>query len=402
MGSCCVSDWRKIQKQKKKLRKKLEIESLAGGQDVMGSAMAKAEACPDHLVVMVNGIIGSASEWKFAAQQFVKLLPDKVIVEEPVPNEFEIFRISLELCWIQLLRNYQGPKGDGNCLCLKGPIIKGGDGSTCNPTNLTFDGVDLMGDRLANEVLAVVNHWPGLQKISFIAHSLGGLVVRYAIGMLYEPLKRSEEEDSSHKLEKHEDYHKDRIAGLEPMNFITVATPHLGSRGHRQLPCLCGLHFLEWKFTKAAHLIAGRSGEHLFLTDIDMDKPPLLIRMASDSYELKFMSGDLGYNEKYPHIVYIEPETFRDTDCRGSSNMENQMTDFEGASQNMTISANVIEESSFFLHFLILMRSLSLCGLVEEMIKGLNQVPWKRIHVNFRKGTQRWIAHSTIEASNKT
>jgi len=26
-------------------------------------------------------------------------------------------------------------------------------GSTCNPTNLTFDGVDLMGERLADEVL---------------------------------------------------------------------------------------------------------------------------------------------------------------------------------------------------------------------------------------------------------
>lgn len=73
-------------------------------------------------------------------------------------------------------------------------------------------------------------------------------------------------------------------------------------------------------------------------------------------------NGDLGFDEKHPHNVYIEPETFRDTDCRGSSNVENQMTDFE-----------------------------------EEMIKGLNQVPWKRIHVNFHKGTQRWIAYSTIE-----
>lgn len=26
-----------------------------------------------------------------------------------------------------------------------------------------------------------------------------------------------------------------RIAGLEPMNFITFASPHLGSRGHKQV-----------------------------------------------------------------------------------------------------------------------------------------------------------------------
>uniref|UniRef100_A0A7C9EGV6 DUF676 domain-containing protein n=1 Tax=Opuntia streptacantha TaxID=393608 RepID=A0A7C9EGV6_OPUST len=253
-----------------------------------------------------------------------------------------------------------------------------------------------MGERLADEVLAVVNHWPGLQKISFVAHSLGGLVVRYAIGILYERLERLKEENSSHQLEKHAEYHKDSIAGLEPMNFITVATPHLGSRGHRQLPCLCGLPFLERKFRQTAHLIAGRSGDHLFLTDIDEDRPPLLVQMASDSYELKFISalrsfkrraayanarcdqlvgrstssirrpcelpkGDhLGADEKYPHIVYIEPETLGDTSCRGSSNVKRQMTDF------------------------------------EEMIKGLNQAPWERIHVNFHKSTQRWIAHSTI------
>jgi len=58
MGICCTSDWRQIQKQKKQLRKQVEIVSLAGGQDVIGSAMAKGEASPDHLVVMVNGIIG--------------------------------------------------------------------------------------------------------------------------------------------------------------------------------------------------------------------------------------------------------------------------------------------------------------------------------------------------------
>ncbi|CAO2038773.1 unnamed protein product [Urochloa humidicola] len=34
----------------------------------------------DHLVVMVNGLYGSSSDWKFAAEQFVKRLPGKVFV----------------------------------------------------------------------------------------------------------------------------------------------------------------------------------------------------------------------------------------------------------------------------------------------------------------------------------
>ncbi|KAL0887555.1 hypothetical protein Bca101_011538 [Brassica carinata] len=59
--------------------------------------------------------------------------------------------------------------------------------SESNSSTLTFDGVDMMGERLANEVFSVVkNRWGGLKKISFVAHSLGGLVARYAIGKLYE------------------------------------------------------------------------------------------------------------------------------------------------------------------------------------------------------------------------
>ena len=72
------------------------------------------------------------------------------------------------------------------------------------------------------QVLALVKQRPGLKRISFVAHSLGGLIARYAIGKLYGPTPDGEALTG-------------RIAGLEPINFITVATPHLGSRGHKQV-----------------------------------------------------------------------------------------------------------------------------------------------------------------------
>ena len=84
----------------------------------------------------------------------------------------------------------------------------------------------------------VVKRWPDVAKISFVAHSLGGLVARYAIGRLYENVPIV---GSSHLKEKHANNSQQlqlfeaRIAGLQPVNFITVATPHLGSRGHRQV-----------------------------------------------------------------------------------------------------------------------------------------------------------------------
>lgn len=84
-----------------------------------------------------------------------------------------------------------------------------------------------------------------MRKISFVAHSLGGLVARYAIGRLYEPFPTSESSDHNGNcsIEGHtnnveqslDQPHQGTIAGLQAMNFITVATPHLGSRGNKQV-----------------------------------------------------------------------------------------------------------------------------------------------------------------------
>lgn len=84
-----------------------------------------------------------------------------------------------------------------------------------------------------------------MRKISFVAHSLGGLVARYAIGRLYEPFPKPEpagdnancliEGNTNNLTQSHDQPHQGTIAGLQAMNFITVATPHLGSRGNKQV-----------------------------------------------------------------------------------------------------------------------------------------------------------------------
>ncbi|KAJ6863166.1 hypothetical protein NC652_039888 [Populus alba x Populus x berolinensis] len=252
--------------------KVLKVEVESGGEDFMDAAVAEARVSPQHLVIMVNGIIGSSADWRYAADQFVKKLPDKILVHR----------------------------------------------SECNHSKLTFDGVDLMGDRLAEEVLAVVRHRPEVRKISFVAHSLGGLVARYAIARLYENLPKSAHSnltenslDEEHTNSMHclEQPCEARIAGLEPVNFITFATPHLGSRGNKQLPILCGLPFLERRASQTAHLIVGRTGKHLFLTDND-NGIPLLLQMVNDSDGLRFISALRAFkrrvvyaNANYDHIV---------------------------------------------------------------------------------------------------
>ena len=84
-------------------------------------------------------------------------------------------------------------------------------------------------------MVKVINRRPGLTKISFIAHSVGGLVARYAIGRLYRPHSGELPADASDGAQGGDDSSRGTICGLEAMNFITVATPHLGSRGNKQV-----------------------------------------------------------------------------------------------------------------------------------------------------------------------
>lgn len=337
-----------------KKSKKVEAESVRGGEDLWASA-AQQRGFPEHLVIMVNGLVGSAEDWRFAAEQFVKRIPDKVIVHR----------------------------------------------SACNSLRLTFDGVDLMGERLAEEVFSVVKSTNGIQKISFVAHSLGGLIARYAIGRLYGPPRDWMSPSVNGHHSKKDNNLEGKVAGLEPMNFITFASPHLGSRGHKQLPFLCGLPFLEQRASETAHLIVGRTGNHLFLTDNDDGRPPLLLRMVDDCDDIKFRSALRSFkrrvayananfdhmvgwrtssirrqhelpkyhllvtDEKYPHIVFVD---------KGNGEGFQKEVPFDGQDKEY--------------------------DLEEEMIKGLNQVAWERVDVSFHKSRQRYIAHNTIQVKS--
>ncbi|KAG1364437.1 putative lipase ROG1 [Cocos nucifera] len=313
---------------------KVQVETVRGGEDLWDVAStAERGSFPEHLVIMVNGLIGSAEDWRFAAEQFVKKLPNKVIVHR----------------------------------------------SECNTSRLTFDGVDLMGERLAEEVRSVVRQRGGVQKISFVAHSLGGLIARYAIGRLYEPITEVEPLAGAKNQFDEDGGLEGRIAGLEPMNFITFASPHLGSRGHKQIPFLCGLPFLEQRASETAHLIVGRTGKHLFLTDNDDGMPPLLLRMVDDCNDIKFRSALRSFkrcvayananydrwrtssirrqhelpkhhllvkDEKYPHIVFVD---------KGNTEIKHN---------EVLVDLNAQQYD-----------------LEEEMIRGLTQVSWERVDV---------------------
>ncbi|XP_010536558.1 PREDICTED: putative lipase YOR059C [Tarenaya hassleriana] len=325
-------------------------EAVDGSRDVW-SCNDSDSSSADHLVVMVHGILGSTDDWKFGAEQFVRRLPDKVFV---------------------------------HC-------------SERNASKLTLDGVDVMGERLANEVLEVLQRKPNIRKISFVAHSLGGLAARYAIGKLYRPALNEDGKDSSGNV--CEKTSNGTICGLEAMNFITVATPHLGSKGNKQVPFLFGVTSFEKVAGLVIHWIFKRTGRHLFLKDEEDGKPPLLRRMAEDSDDCHFISAlrafkrkvlysNVGYdhivgwrtssirrdsdlpkwedsrNEKYPHIVH--EEHCKPCDAENASEGENDSDNME-----------------------------------EEMIRGLSSVSWEKIDVSFHSSRQRFAAHSVIQVKDE-
>ncbi|SGZ58055.1 CIC11C00000001113 [Sungouiella intermedia] len=76
---------------------------------------------------------------------------------------------------------------------------------------LTYDGVDINGKRIADEIVAKKDALNGeegtVTKFSLVGYSMGGLVSRYALGILY---------------------HQHFFETIEPVNFATFCTPHVG------------------------------------------------------------------------------------------------------------------------------------------------------------------------------
>ncbi|CAK7350425.1 unnamed protein product [Dovyalis caffra] len=303
---------------------------------------------------------------------------------------------------------------------LKSYISTNDLSSSCNTYTKTFYGIDGAGKRLADEVMQVVQKRENLKRISFLAHSLGGLFARYAISALYSEnavntdpsidvaadtmLPNSKAACSSRR---------GMIAGLEPVNFITLATPHLGVRGRKQLPFLLGIPILEKLAPPIAPIFVGRTGSQLFLTDGKPNKPPLLLRMASDCEDGKFLSALGAFscriiyaNVSYDHMVGWRTSSIRRemelvTPPLRSLDGYKHVVDVEycppvssdgphfppeaakakEAAQNEPSTKNTVEYHEI---------------VEEEMISGLQRLGWKKVDVKnewFHNAGTGVIAH---------
>ena len=127
-----------------------------------------------------------------------------------------------------------------------------------NAGNFTYDGVELGAERVVKEIEETLDELARdgyeIKKMSMVGYSLGGLVARYALGLLH----------SRGWLDK-----------IKPINFTTFACPHLGVRTPLQ-----GYGNHIWNVLGARTLCM--SGRQLFMIDKFRDTSRPLLSVLAD------------------------------------------------------------------------------------------------------------------------
>ncbi|KAH7358029.1 putative serine esterase-domain-containing protein [Plectosphaerella cucumerina] len=149
-----------------------------------------------------------------------------------------------------------------------------------NSGSFTYDGIERGGERVCAEIeeelRTIKANGGAIAKLSVVGYSLGGLVARYAVGLLHA---------------------KGLLDDLECMNFTTFATPHLGVRTP-----LRGWHNHIWNVLGARTL--SMSGRQLFTIDEFRDTGRPLLAVLSDPNSI-FMTGLRRFRRRtlYTNIV---------------------------------------------------------------------------------------------------
>jgi len=156
-----------------------------------------------------------------------------------------------------------------------------------NTGSFTYDGIETGAERVTREIEEVLEELERkgdkIAKISIIGYSLGGLVGRYTVGLLQA---------------------RGLFDRLQPMNFTTFATPHLGIRTP-----LLGWRNHIWNVIGARTLSV--SGHQLFLIDSFRDTGRPLLSVMADANST-FISGLKRFHHRslYSNIINDRSVTF--------------------------------------------------------------------------------------------
>ncbi|KAJ8761443.1 hypothetical protein K2173_001574 [Erythroxylum novogranatense] len=354
------------------------MNTATRGNLVLSSRSKNGKDEPDHLLVLVHGILASPSDWIYVQAELKRRLGRNILIYASSSNSY----------------------------------IK------------TFSGIDEAGKRLAEEVTRVVQKAGNLKKISFLAHSLGGLFARYAIAVLYSKCASTSGQSGDHNDSERPDSYpgaslrRGTIAGLEPINFITLATPHLGVRGRKQLPFLLGISLLEKIAAPLAPFLVGQTGSQLFLTDGQPNKPPLLLRMASDCEDGQFISalGAFRCRIVYANVSYDHMVGWRTSSIRREKELVKPPLKSLDGYQHVVDVEYCPPVSSEGPHFPPKAATAKEAAqnepnaqnavqyhetMEEEIMRGLQQLGWRKVDVSFHSAFWPFFAHNNIHVKNE-
>lgn len=154
----------------------------------------------------------------------------------------------------------------------------------------TYDGIETGAERVVHEIEATIKFLEAkndlkITKISFTGYSLGGLVCRYAIGLLY---ANGWFDDGR----------------LQAVNFCTFATPHLGARTP-------ALGYPASLFNAIGSRALSVSGQQLFLMDSFRDTGRPLLALLADPNSVFMRALHLFKNRSlYANIVNDRSVTY--------------------------------------------------------------------------------------------
>lgn len=177
-----------------------------------------------HLVVCTHGVWGTRAHFNYIVEQLL----------ESNSKTMEFYQDD-STCIEDSLAELKSRQGDDVVVIYR---TRGNEGYS------TYDGIDVCGARLAEEAETLIalienNSERKVDRISMAGYSLGGLMSRYAVGLLYT---------------------RGVFNRIPPASFTTFCTPHVGVR-------VLGESRLASAFNSLAGSLMGKTGKQLFLED---------------------------------------------------------------------------------------------------------------------------------------
>ena len=289
---------------------------------------ATASSSQKHLIILANGLFGSRHNWNYISE----------VLHEHLDTEITLIHVS-----------------------------------KANEFTATYAGIDTCGHRLAAEINSIVVATPSLERISFIGHSMGGLIARYAAGELYNPQDQS-------------------IAGLKPTHYVSMATPHLGCEPRSTSPAQIPL--VSWLKLPLAGTISPaisstfyrRTGGQFFLNDSDNNTDTN--NNSNNTNTSTSALNTVGLDPGHGHVARSLVDIMDATSPQELVLKEEIEEKVEIEKSNVTSSDNTSVPSTT-------------SEYIQASLASLQKLQWRRIDCCFAGGKFPLLAHQHMQVQRK-